>query len=414
MSLFSLDNILLKEDASDVININNIGIVDDNIAQYSFVREGYSFILDMMKSYHDADKEFYKNILESYDNSDVITESFSDFFNKIKDIIKKFIEWVKKVFKEFSIKLHSLFRSESYLKKKKNEFAKFSYEDEFEFNGYKFTHINEPNIPLAAAYDFINDGNGINDYFARYQSNIVTISRDVGTTGEYADENKRNAEIANRINKLLDIENDLLVDSLDDEYDIFRAQVIGQSDPIDSSDYANELFEFFRDGYNSPSSITIDSNFVMEANLRFNTYDKTIKSCEKTKKEIIKDYEKLENALNKLLTKKKDTTNITVGGTTTIKTDYSYDLKNTTGNTFASNSISKLTSGDIGDRKLYDQSTYDKMDQYIKHLSAAVTTVCSIHTQALSAKLQAEKDCFIQDKKILYKALAKIEKHKNP
>ena len=152
----------------------------------------------------------------------------------------------------------------------------------------------------------------------------------------------------------------------------------------------------------------------MEANLRFNTYDKTIKSCEKTKNEIIKDYEKLENALNKLLTKKKDTTNITVGGTTTIKTDYSYDLKNTTGNTFASNSISKLTSGDIGDRKLYDQSTYDKMDQYIKHLSAAVTTVCSIHTQALSAKLQAEKDCFIQDKKILYKALAKIEKHKNP
>ena len=410
MSLFSLNNILLKEDASDIININNIGIVDDNIAQYSFVREGYSFILDMMKSYHDADKEFYKNILESYDNSDVITESFSDFFNKIKDIIKKFIEWVKKVFKEFSIKLHSLFRSESYLKKKKNEFAKFSYEDEFEFNGYKFTHINEPNIPLAAAYDFINT-EGENKYFNTYQTKLNDITDDVGNTGEYADETKRNAEITKRINKELDNINDEFVDSLDDKYDVFRGVVIGQQTPIDSSDYANELFEFFRDGYDSPSSITIDSNFVMEANMRFNTYDKTIKTAEKTKNEIIKDYEKLENALNKLLSKKSDTKE--TGGVK--KTVYSYDITNTASNIYASSVISKITKDENSTkRELIDQSTYDKMDQYIKHLSAAVTTVCSIHTQALSAKLQAEKDCFIQDKKILYKALAKIEKHKNP
>lgn len=410
MSLFSLDNILLKEDASDVININNIGIVDDNIAQYSFVREGYSFILDMMKSYHDADKEFYKNILESYDNSDVITESFSDFFNKIKDIIKKFIEWVKKVFKEFSIKLHSLFRSESYLKKKKNEFAKFNYEDEFEFNGYKFTHINEPNIPLAAAYDFIN-AEEENKYFSTYQTKLNDITTNVGTTGEYADETKRNAEITKRINKELDDINDKFVDSLDDRYDIFRGIVIGQQTPIDSSDYANELFEFFRDGYDSPSSITIDSNFVMEANMRFNAYDKTIKAAEKTKNEIIKDYEKLENALNKLLSKKSDTKELSG----VKKTVYSYDITNTASNTYASSVISKITKDENSTkRELIDQSTYDKMDQYIKHLSAAVTTVCSIHTQALSAKLQAEKDCFIQDKKILYKALAKIEKHKNP
>ena len=410
MSLFSLDNILLKEDASDVININNIGIVDDNIAQYSFVREGYSFILDMMKSYHDADKEFYKNILESYDNSDVITESFSDFFNKIKDIIKKFIEWVKKVFKEFSIKLHSLFRSESYLKKKKNEFAKFSYEDEFEFNGYKFTHINEPNIPLAAAYDFIN-ADGENKYFNTYQTKLDTISRTDDIT-KISDETKRNAEITKRLNKELDTINDEFVDSLDDKYDVFRGIVIGQQTPIDSSDYANELFEFFRDGYDSPSSITIDSNFVMEANMRFNAYDKTIKTAEKTKNEIIKDYEKLENALNKLLSKKSDTKELSGG---VKKTVYSYDITNTASNTYASSVISKITKDeDSSKRELIDQSTYDKMDQYIKHLSAAVTTVCSIHTQALSAKLQAEKDCFIQDKKILYKALAKIEKHKNP
>ena len=39
--------------------------------------------------------------------------------------------------------------------------------------------------------------------------------------------------------------------------------------------------------------------------------------------------------------------------------------------------------------------------------------MCTIHTQAFSAKLEAAKDCFKQDKAILYKALQKIVKRSN-
>ena len=39
--------------------------------------------------------------------------------------------------------------------------------------------------------------------------------------------------------------------------------------------------------------------------------------------------------------------------------------------------------------------------------------MCTIHTQAFTAKLEAAKDCFKQDKKILYKALQQVVKRSN-
>ena len=85
MSLFSLDNILLNESSNPSINIDNIGYVDSELKNFSFVQEGYDFILEMGRDYMNAEKTFYTNILGSYGDDNIITESFSDFFDKIKE-----------------------------------------------------------------------------------------------------------------------------------------------------------------------------------------------------------------------------------------------------------------------------------------------------------------------------------------
>ena len=115
MSLFSLDNILLNE--SSTINIDNIGYMDTELKNQSFVQEGYDFILEIGRDYMNAEKTFYTEVLGSYGDNEIITESFDGFFNKIKEIINKFIEWIKKVFKQFVAKINALFNNEKYIKK---------------------------------------------------------------------------------------------------------------------------------------------------------------------------------------------------------------------------------------------------------------------------------------------------------
>ena len=72
MSLFSLDNILLNE--SSTINIDNIGYMDTELKNQSFVQEGYDFILEIGRDYMNAEKTFYTEVLGSYGDNEIITE----------------------------------------------------------------------------------------------------------------------------------------------------------------------------------------------------------------------------------------------------------------------------------------------------------------------------------------------------
>ena len=63
-------------------------------------------------------------------------------------------------------------------------------------------------------------------------------------------------------------------------------------------------------------------------------------------------------------------------------------------------------------RNALSSGVYNKIDMYMKAKVNQVQQMSNIHTMAFTAKIQAAKDCFVQDKKILYKALAKIKGHK--
>lgn len=409
MSLFSLDNILLNESSTidKSINIDNIGYADIELKNYSFVQEGYDFILEIGRDYMNAEKAFYTEVLGSYGDDEIITESFDGFFNKIKDIIRKFIEWIKKIFKEFVVKINSLFSSEKYIKKNQKLLNKFESQDEFEFNGYEFTYIESSNVPQANACEIFDSASNFNNGITQsltgnkgvnwnsYKTVVNNMNIEDDTTSTIRD------NITTTLNNNLDTMTDELNDH-DDLLDKFRALVINKSnDKIDSSDFPNELFMIFRNGEDTPSDITIDSTYVMEAYRRFDKYKDVVKAIEKNQKAIIKDYEALEKYLDKFIKLNKE------GKSQKISSDLS------SSNDFVSRQINYIGGNELNDLQVFNTSTYDKLKNYYKKWSTIVNQMCTIHTQAFTAKLEAAKDCFKQDKKILYKALQQVVKRSN-
>lgn len=412
MSLFSLENILIKENTNnDIYNINEMTSTVDN-ENYSFMQESYRFILDYTKEFNEANKTFYKNITESYGDQQIITESFSDFFSKAKEIIKKFLEFIKRIFREFSVKLHSLFKSEKYLTKNKNEFAKFNSDDEFEYKGYMFTHLYNNSIPLSDACDafYGNDNQltsvGKTDFQDMSIANIKKYSDEADYESENhsgsftgtADAAKKNKEAS--VKAYVNAKYKELEEKLEDYYDWFRGHVIGKG-TISSSDYGDKLRELFRNDDSEPVDITIDSSFVNEAWTRFDGYKKLIKSIEETRKNIEKDYTKLKDALDKSVKYEKEGNGIF----------FKFDAASTYN--YANNNIAIFGTEVNSDNKfdVYSTDVVNKIDMYIKAKINQVQQMSTIHTMAFTAKIQAAKDCFVQDKKILYKALAKIKAH---
>ena len=79
---------------------------------------------------------------------------------------------------------------------------------------------------------------------------------------------------------------------------------------------------------------------------------------------------------------------------------------------FSNDDITYEKDKSIGTNKQITNVIYNKIDMYMKAKVTQVQQMSSIHTMAFSAKLQAAKDCFVQNKSILYKALSKIKGHK--
>lgn len=429
MGLFALDNILLENDTSYthkdnyVIDIDNIGYIDKAVQEHSFIQDGYDAILEMNAMYCNAEKEFYTRILGSYGDNNIINEGFSDFFDSIKKIIKKFIEWIKKIFKEFVAKLAALVGSEKYIKKHKDLFNKFSSEDEFEFQGYKFTNVHDNDIPKSGAVEIFNSSNS-NDFNSAFSDAKWYNSLDFNSddffgdgTGKYYDDATKKTdfnkwedlddkdttikdarrEATNKINKALDTRIDAIKDNASDFREKFRAYVLGKSgnESYDSTEFNEALFEIFRDGESDTESITIDYNFVQDAYRRFDKYKDVTKAIEKKKNEMIKDYEDLEKHLDKFIKYNKND----------HKIDYDIGGREYTDRIL--NNIGK------NNKIIFDQSTSDKMSSLLKVYSTRVNDMCQIHTQAFTAKLEACKDCFKQDKKILNKAIQQVLKRSN-
>lgn len=382
-------------EASSIISIDSMSRDLDYIGGKSYFSETIDFLVEYNREYTEATKTLYRNILESGDNIEIINEGFSEFGAAIKKIIDKFLAFMKSLFQRFINNLNSMFKSERYLKNHEKDFSKFSTQHEFTYMGYNFTI--QSDIPVTnAESEFLGaDSNGYDISFTtdlknKYDEEERKINTPDGADRDYTASNKE-------VYKHLKSKYDKLVEYLHDEYyDTLRAKILGKDGKISEGEFSNELFCIFRDDSSDKETIEVDSSYINDTLSRFKNYEKSKKMVEKNKKEIDLEYTRIKKDLDDMISIK--------GSGDERKASYEITAKNSTTRDFSGYG----TANDIINARL-SPDIMNVMELYKKAKVNQVQQMSNIHALAFSAKLDAMKDLFNQDKAILYKALYKIQ-----
>lgn len=172
----------------------------------------------------------------------------------------------------------------------------------------------------------------------------------------------------------------LLYDQLQEKlanqfYNTFRAEVLGlNNEYIDISEYYSELSRVYRSGMDEKENTIITYGLAKQALDRFLDY-RSIENSIKTKRTYIeKEYNLIRDEIRSKF-KFKPQDNVYVS---------------------ADNSINLPK----------NQVTYTNL--FVKAKVSQIEEMCKIHTMAFSAKLDALKECYLQDRAISLKALRKI------
>lgn len=365
MSVLALNshslNLMNNLSESSIPNISNYSGFD-----YSFYNEAMEFVNETNDLYRSYCRDFYTSVREAA-NQEVINESFADFKTKVAEIIKRFLNFLKKLIDRFSVTLHKLVSSEKYLKANERKFAQFTQDDEFEITRYVYTFLDSISVPSTDALtDFDKEFGDI--------QNCVTNVNSKETDKEKLEE----------INKVYSD----FTSGLTNFYDEFRGKVLSESQnspkgAISVSDFDKEIFDTFRDG-GDKQSVTVSPGTVVEALGRFHNYADVVKNVKSNKTCVERSYKEIQNKIEDLI--KFVDGHLVLGKKDSTGTDTTYFTVTT-----------EMTS---------------KIELYIKAKSDQILNMSNIHTLAISGKLDAITECYKADKVLLYKALQKIEKHK--
>ena len=347
-----------------MIDVNKMATID---LSESYFESAVKFITESHTEMTNAKMTLYKSLSEATTDT-VVLESFSDFFSSVKDIIVKFLKFIKRLFERFLATLNKFISSDTFIKKNKDTILKFNSDCEFDMTGYNFTF--EPNVPVASAITSITD-----DLFA----DLKTVSN-----GELSAENIK------AINDRYSYD--------EDYYDDFRGKVLNRDgDKITATDFQEELFRAFRDDSLEIETITVDPAKVMDSYRRFSNFKETKKQAEREQHNIEKEYNNLKDEIKKLSNKGILNVSAILGFIGDVSNITKIDGQSISG---ISNNTGYQSSSELA--IAFDIFAKNKADQ--------VQRCSDIHVLAYSAKLDAIKECFKQDKALLYKAYSIVKK----
>lgn len=333
----------------------------------SFFNEAMRDITAIEKNKLSIMMEYYNQIYDANEDIALVMEATDGLLDHIREIIDKFIALIKRLFNKFITAMNSIVKSDKYLKKYKDRFKEFSSDCEFDMDIYTYTKIDDDAFPRLNAYESYKNDN--------------------------LDEAKKELKSGVDYTHALYTK---FTDGLADFYDVFRGKVLADDDsnttPYSSDEYSKELFRIFRNGDDSKTNTTITSTEVDIAYRRFDKYDTTLKHVEKMKSNLVKEYERI----------KKDIKNL--------------NAEFTKGNTKYTNTLGddiwvddKTVQDDYADEKKKKRMN-ENITTFINAKADQVNQMSIIHSAAFTAKLDAIKEAYTQDKKLLYAALKKINK----
>ena len=354
-SIFTSSEILTKGYTGE---INSIDAYEDSSLEDSFFIQTLKFVKESREEFNTANKKFYRSVLESGDDYIAITEAFDGFFDSIKSIINKVIEFIKTLWGKFLTQLNKFFNSEKYLKDHLKDLDKFTSENEFTFDGFEFT---------------ISDAVPAKEVI----SNLIGVGS--GADLDATDNLTTNADLEKKYNAL--------ISKLEDDwYDKARAQILGRPNgAIVDSDYAEELFKEFRNGESHKQELTVGVSSLSTYKIVFEKHKDLEKEAKKTKNRLENEYNDIKKGFDNAVKRTGD--------------NYSFIYKTAKGEEPIFGNDAKLTDSDA--RKT--------LELYVKAKSDQISRLSNLHLLAFSAKLDAIKDQTRQAKFVLYKSLYRIQ-----
>ena len=340
-----------------LINAEKLSSID---LEESYFCNAIAFINESNIKYTNAKLTLYKSISEAA-SSRVVLESFSDFFVAVKEIIRKFLKFINNMFSKFLAFLSKMVEGDSTLKKYKNRLNDFTDDNSFKITGYKYTF--KENVPVAEA--ILQYNNSILDGLWSERE------RDLNVLG-----------VKDAISSI-DLEQDCAK---------FRAQVLGETDPIYVTEFSNVLFLTYRNNTSTAGEINVDAAYVNEVKDRYFSYNNTKRIINNHYKQLEKDYKTVENQIQDLVRRNGDLN--AKAFMDRLPEDTS--IESIEGNT----DLSGLT---------MSSELMTQLDIYVKAKVEQIQAYSNIHTLAFSAKLDALKECNVQDRNTLYMALNAID-----
>lgn len=326
----------------------------------SYLSMTLNHLMESSNSYTEATKTLYTAIVESEGNDTVVHEAFENFFGIIKSIVETFLKFIKSLIDRFLTQINSFIKSDKYLNNHFDELYKFDNKNIFTFEGYRFT-ADDPNVPSfsTAETEFIQ-GYDIN--FSEINSEDSSESRDKKIIDMLKD---RYEELRSYLSS--------------DYYDKFRKEMLGVEYLVSESEFRKELFSIFRDNSADKIELEVDNRYIRDAIKRFKNYSDLKETVSRTKTNIEEEYKRISKAIEAM--SKSSNGSLIVGSLEPGMSNY------------GSVSMS-ATSEAIKYVDLYKRAKVQQLQK-----------MSQIHGIAFAAKLDALKECFNQDKSVLYKAL---------
>lgn len=314
---------------------------------------------------------------EQTGSADILYESVNikGIFEKIKAFFKKIIEKIHKIFHTFIAKMKSWFgNNANFAKTYEKEVVKgwANVKNDWEFKGYKFTHI-FLNVESADAFKIVIEDVGEQTKNLLSNANLT----DLMSANSLAAEN----DIKYAREHMDDFKDSMRKDIIDQlKNDKFNTDVEASTKGgLDSGEYTEELFKVFRNDQDSKEDISKDDILT--------SYGGSIAGMMTYIKEFDKIKTKTETADRKL----------TKGIDDLIK------------------KVDKAQNDLLKENKDKDKDADEKKQNEIivqgsSLFQSAYSALSELSTQAFSAMLQAQKDACVQAKEIAVKVIGQSKK----
>lgn len=324
----------------------------NNTQRKDTVNENESLFIYSFNLLRDSDNNI-NEMLKKIHIGAILSESKNEYYLKefsIGDTIKTIIDWFIKMIQQIWGKFKSMFQKIVYndetIKKYEDKLRNLKGSFNIDFERYNYTCFDAdiPSINLKTQFN-----TDYNDLIGKLES-----IRDLKSKQE-------------RIYRMQVVESEVSTKSKDPAYyDKVRQITLGLPYMVSSDNYAEELFNRFRDGgsFRSSKIDRIEVSIILD---RYFKSKEIKKQLEESKKETIKSADDVKSKIGRL-------------------------------------SLQKLNSSYVP----YDMEEEVLFNKIINTKTGEVSNVCNIFVMAFSAKLDAVKEAIAQDKRILFEAIKYI------